>query len=130
MISRRTILVSVAIVSAFGAGLAHAAQKADFTPGAFEAAQKGGKPILIAVHASWCPTCKAQEPILQKIESEARYKDLVVLRVDFDAQKDVLKRFNVQKQSTLIAFKGAAETARSTGDTNAETIAALVARTQ
>lgn len=99
-----------------------------FDPAAFAAAQAAGKSILVEVHAPWCPTCKAQAPILSKIESEARYKDLVVLRVDFDTQKDALKKFNVKMQSTLIAFKGAAETARSVGDTNAESIGALVAK--
>ena len=46
--------------------------------------------------------------------------------IDFDSQKDLLKKFNVQKQSTLIVFKGKQEAGRSTGDTNAGSIDALV----
>ncbi len=127
MISRRAIFAIAFAATTLTAFAAQAAEKA-YTDAAFAEAQKAGKPILVEVHASWCPTCKAQAPILSKIESEARYKDLVVLRVDFDAQKDALKKFNVKMQSTLIAFKGAAETARSVGDTNAESIGALVAK--
>ncbi|MDE2362931.1 MAG: thioredoxin family protein [Hyphomicrobiales bacterium] len=129
MISRRHILASMALATAFGATLAQAAEQKAFTDAGFAAAQKAGKPIVVAVHASWCPTCKAQVPILSKIEQDPRFKNLVVFRVDFDAQKDVVKQFNVRMQSTLIAFKGATETARSVGDTNADSINALVAKT-
>ena len=52
---------------------------------------------------------------------------MVMLRVNFDTQLNVLKAFNVQSQSTLIVFKGAKETGRSVGDTDAGSIAALLA---
>lgn len=39
-----------------------------------------------------------------------------------------MRRFNVQKQSTLIVFKGNQETGRSTGDTNATSIQALLGK--
>ncbi len=128
MISRRTIFVASFAFAALATTVARAAEQKAYNAAAFDAAQKAGKPILVVVHASWCPTCKAQAPILSKIEQEPRYKDLVVFRVDFDAQKDVLKHFDARMQSTLIAYKGATETARSVGDTNAASIAALVAK--
>ena len=84
---------------------------------------------MIDVTAPWCPTCKAQHPILSDLEAQPRFKDLVVLNVDFDSQKDVLRRFGVRMQSTLIAFRGDRETARSTGDTRAASIAALLDKT-
>ena len=48
--------------------------------------------------------------------------------IDYDSQKDLLRKFNVQRQSTLIVFKGKQETGRSTGDTNAASIEALLAK--
>ena len=87
------------------------------------------RPILIDVSAPWCPTCKAQRPILTKLEAEPRFKDLVVFSVDFDSQKDVLRTFNVRMQSTLICFKGSQETARSTGDTKPASLAQLLGTT-
>ena len=45
-----------------------------------------------------------------------------------NSQKDVLRRFNVQRQSTLIVFKGKQEAGRSVGDTNAASIEALLAK--
>ncbi|MGD9922919.1 MAG: thioredoxin family protein, partial [Pseudorhodoplanes sp.] len=99
-----------------------------FTPAAFEAAQVAGKPILIDVSASWCPTCKAQAPILSKLLGEQRFKNMVAFNVDFDSQKDILRRLNVQRQSTLIVFKGKQEAGRSVADTNSASIEALLAK--
>ena len=99
-----------------------------YTPALFDAAQKAGKSILVEIHAPWCPTCKAQAPILSSIEKGAAYKNLLVVHVDFDSQKDAVQRFGARMQSTLITFKSGKETGRSVGDTNADSIAALLAK--
>lgn len=108
---------------------AFAATEAPFTQQAFAAAQHEGKPILVYISAPWCPTCAKQEPILSALEKEPRFKDLVVYHVDFDAQKDVVRALGAQMQSTLVVFHGAAEKGRSTGDTNAASIEALLEKT-
>jgi thioredoxin-like negative regulator of GroEL len=97
-----------------------------FSVEAFKAAQASGSPILVEIHADWCPTCKAQSPILDKLTSGAKFKDLKIFRVDFDAQKPVVKEFGAQMQSTLIVFKGTAEQGRSVGDTKEASIEALL----
>ena len=101
--------------------MAHAAQP--FEDKAFHVAQDAGKAIVVDVSAPWCPTCTKQKPIIQGLE--AAEPKVVVFDVDFDSGKDVLKRFGVQYQSTLIAFKGKSEVSRSTGDTNPDSIGAL-----
>ncbi|MGD9631882.1 MULTISPECIES: thioredoxin family protein [unclassified Afipia] len=93
---------------------------------AFQQAQSTGKTILIDVAAPWCPTCRQQKPIVQEIEHER--PSLVVYEVDFDTSKDVLKRFRVQYQSTLVVFKGATEVGRSTGETDPARLRALIAK--
>jgi thioredoxin 1 len=129
MISRRSLLLlTAAAAGALVAAPALAAEEVDYAPGAFDAALSAGKPILVWIRASWCPTCKAQAPILASIESEPQYKTLMVFRVDFDSQKDAVKRFGARMQSTLITFKGGKETGRSVGDTAPASIAALVAK--
>jgi thioredoxin 1 len=108
--------------------VANAAEVLPYTAQAFAAAQNAGNPILVEITASWCPTCKAQKPILNKLESDPRFKDLKVFDVDFDSQKDVVRSFKATMQSTLIAFKGDHESARSVGDTNQDSIEALLER--
>jgi len=126
MLSRRSILVAAFVATATAMSPAYAAGPQPFNGQAFADAQKNGQPILVAVHASWCPTCKAQTPILNELTNEPKFKSLVFFVVDFDSQKDLVKRFGARVQSTLIVFKGDKEEGRSAGDTSRTSIAALL----
>ncbi len=122
---RATLVFGFALALAGAAGAQTAAPGTRFTPAAFEAAQAAGRSIVIEVTAPWCPTCKAQAPIVKSLLEKPELKGVTLLTVDFDSQKDALQRLGVRQQSTLIAFKGKAETARSTGDTTAAGIEKL-----
>lgn len=113
------LLPLLAAATAFATGQA-------FEPAVFDALRKQGKPVVVDIHASWCPTCRAQEPILSELLETPELKDLTRLTVDFDRQRSVVSAFKVQYQSTLIVFKGGREVGRSTGDTNKDSIAALL----
>lgn len=89
-----------------------------FDKAAFAAAQAAGKPILIDISASWCPTCKAQRPIIDALSEKPAYVGIAYFEVDFDAQKPVVRSFAAQRQSTLIAYRGKDEVARSVADTD------------
>ena len=129
MLNRRHILGAMALTAAVSIhSIASALDKNAFDQKAFEAAQAAGKPVLIEVTAPWCPVCKAQAPIISRLKSDQRFKTLVSFDIDFDTQKDLLKKFNVQKQSTLLVFKGKQEVGRSTGDTDAGSIEALLSK--
>src|SRR5262249_51876099 len=86
-----------------------AATVADFAQSAFTAAQHEGKPILVHIVASWCPTCAAQRPILARLEAAPEFKDLLIFNVDFDSQKDAVREMGARMQSTLVAFDGSRE---------------------
>jgi thioredoxin 1 len=126
MLSRRSVLLATVAASAAAVAPASAAVPQPFNDAAFAEAQKAGKPILVAIHASWCPICKAQTPILAELMADSRFKDLVYFTIDFDSQKDLVRRFGARMQSTLISFKGATEQGRSVGDSNRQSIAALL----
>jgi thioredoxin 1 len=129
MLNRRHVLGALAMTAGLSlSSIALAMDKKPFDQKAFEAAQAAGKPILIEVTAPWCSVCKAQAPTLSRLRSDPRFAKLVSFDIDFDSQKDLLKKFNVQKQSTLIVFKGKQEAGRSTGDTNAGSIEALLGK--
>jgi thioredoxin 1 len=129
MLTRRHLIGAVALSAVVPFTVsAVAMDKKAFDQKAFETAQAAGKPILVEVSAPWCPVCKAQAPILSRLRNDARFKELVSFDIDFDSKKELLRKFNVQKQSTLIVFRGKQEVARSTGDTNAGTIEALLSK--
>src|SRR3990172_11668611 len=62
--------VSVAVAFILISVSAQAAGLQPFDAKAFQAAQASGKPVLVEIHADWCPTCKAQVPILDKLASD------------------------------------------------------------
>jgi thioredoxin 1 len=128
MLSRRSVVLAAIAASAGFTAQALAFETKTFDAKSFAAAQKAGRPILVAIHASWCPTCKAQKPILSELIAKPEFKDLVYF-VDFDGQKDAVKYFGARVQSTLIAFKGETETGRSAGDTERSSISALLHKT-
>ena len=122
MLSRRSLILStLAMVIA----PIHATARTTFSDAAFAQAKAAGRPIVIEFHADWCPTCRAQAPI---VESFATKNGFVVLRVDYDNQKDVRRNFGVRQQSTLIVYKGNVEVGRAVGITSANSIAALMQR--
>ena len=122
------LLRKLAVLLPFLAASALAADSAAtvFDAAKFDALNQAGKPILVAIHADWCPTCKAQEPLVAALLKAPELAGITEFRVDFDAQKDAVKRFKTPYQSTLIVFKGGKEVGRSTGDTRKESIAALL----
>jgi thiol-disulfide isomerase/thioredoxin len=127
MLARRTfVLAGLVIAALLSASPASAAEWKPFTQAEFAAAKKDGKSILVDIFAVWCPVCRAQNPILTQLTREPEFKDLVVLKIDFDTQKADVRELKATSQSTLIAFKGETEKARSVGDTNPASIAALV----
>jgi thiol:disulfide interchange protein len=56
MMSRLTLML---VLFAMAVGAARAGTP--FTPDAFAAAQATGKPVLVEVHADWCPVCTRLE---------------------------------------------------------------------
>ncbi len=123
------LAIAVSAVPWVSASTASAAEREIFSTASFEAAQQRGARILVDISATWCPTCKAQKPVVDKLAEEPSNKDLIIFAVDFDSQQSVVRQLRAQSQSTLIAFRGKTETARSVGDTDPDSIAALVRST-
>lgn len=55
--------------------------------------------ILLFFHADWCSTCKALE---KQILSTPLPKDLLILKVNFDTQKDLTKKYAILSQSSFV----------------------------
>ena len=111
------------------ASLAMAGETLPFSQQKFDQLTHEGKPVMLDITAPWCPTCKAQKPIVEGLMQQPAYKDLTILAIDFDTAKPTLKKFKVGMQSTLVAFKGDKEVGRSTGDTTQAGLEALFAKT-
>lgn len=124
MLHRRNILVLGLFFGVVCPALASAFQNYDMSR--FIAAEEANAPIVLHVYAPWCTTCQAQKPILEKLAQSSKYKDIQFFVVDFDTQKEVLKKLDVTKQSVLIVLKGKNELGRSIGDTSPSSIEKLI----
>ena len=113
-----------AIVLCAGAGLAHAGEQ-PYTQAAFDLAVAAGRPVIVDVQASWCPTCKAQKPIVDALMTEPARTKVTLFKADFDTESALKQRLKVVQQSTFVVFKGGKEVGRSTGETDRAAIAAL-----
>jgi thiol:disulfide interchange protein len=97
-----------------------------FTQAKLDALNQSGQPVLVAIHADWCSTCKTQERVLQELLPQPEFKRIKMLRMDFDQQKEAVRSFGVLYQSTLIAFKNGREVGRTTAEMSPVRIADLL----
>ena len=126
MLHRTAAIALAAIIAA----PAQAEDSRPFDHAGFAAAQAQSLPILIDVHAWWCPVCASQARTIKRIVASGQYPKLVVFRIDYDKQKDEWRGFGARKQATLIGFHGRRETGRIQYMTDKVKIAELIASTQ
>jgi thioredoxin 1 len=117
------LIISTALLCT--AAFAHALDIKPYTAEALAEAQKADKPVALHFHADWCPTCKAQEKVLQTLKSEPGL-DLTVLVANYDTEKALKQRFNIRGQSTFVVLRGEKERGRVVGETSAAGIRAVL----
>lgn len=121
---RRVVALVSLLLSVFA--MPSIAAEAPYTKAAFDGLLASGKPVAVVFHADWCPTCRAQAPVLKQLSNDGEFKDLTVLVADFDSEKTLKKSLNVVTQSTIVVFRGGKEVARGTGQTDREHLAGLL----
>jgi len=97
-----------------------------FNQAQFDATRAAGKPVAVVFHANWCPTCRAQAPVLKELAQTQELQPVTLYIADFDTENGLKKSLGVTKQSTIVVFKNGREIARSTGDTQQDRLAALL----
>lgn len=106
--------------------LAIAAPRVPYDEGLFRTAQAAGAPVLVEIHADWCGECKMQDRVLTRLVEEPAYARFVRFRVDYDRQKDLVRSFGANHQSTLVLYRGDKELARAVGITSEAKIRELL----
>lgn len=119
LLSRSFLVLLLSFSTAFAANV-------PYDKNEFNKLMQEGKPVVLHIHASWCPVCRAQQKVLDELMPKPEFKDLPVLRVDFDTEKSVLRKYRVHNQSTFIVFNHGKEVTRSTGETGSSAIADLL----
>jgi len=93
-----------------------------FSQARFDRLNADGKPVVVYFHATWCPTCKVQQPIVDRLAASPEMKDVTIFVADYDKEVALKRAMKVSQQSTFVVFKGGHEVARSTGQTREQDI--------
>ncbi len=62
------------------------------------------KPVLVDFWAEWCAPCKVLMPMLQQI-TEGYQGELLLAKVDCEAEQDIVARFGIRSLPTVVLFK-------------------------
>ncbi|MEK6943266.1 MAG: thioredoxin family protein [Nanoarchaeota archaeon] len=91
----------------------------DFTKEDYNNALKKNKIIVLNFYASWCPTCKAEQPEAFAAFNDMNYENVVGFRVNYkdsdtDADEEALaKEFGIPYQHTKVILKNGQKVAKS-----------------
>ena len=91
-----------------------------YTKEAFEASREKGEKIMLQVHAKWCPVCKNEDKVFEKLKKEDFFKHVTYYQADWDKELELRKELNVSNPGTLIIFTGKKEMTRNSGIQNEE----------
>jgi len=70
-----------------------------------EVVLKSEKPVLVDFWAAWCGPCRMLTPIVEELSQD--FKDNVVIaKVDVDANQEFAAKYGVRNIPTVLIFKG------------------------
>jgi len=83
----------------------------DFTKADYDAALNSDKLVVLYFYANWCPICKAEFPVMQKVFNELSTDNVIGFRVNYNDdqtdndEKNLAKQFGVAYQHTKVFVK-------------------------
>ena len=82
--------------------------------GNFDSLINDSRPVIVDFHALWCSPCKIQSPILKEVAAELG-ESVRVIKIDVDANNELVSRYSVQSVPTIIIFKNGRVVWRQSG---------------
>ncbi len=75
---------------------------------------KSTRPVLVDFWASWCPSCKMMQPLVDRLHDE--YRDsAAVLSLNIDQNPQAAAEYGISGVPTFVSFRDGEEVERKTG---------------
>jgi thioredoxin 1 len=126
----RNFVIALAALFALAATPSTAATFTPYNKAALETSIKSGAPVVVHVHAEWCPVCRRQISVLDELFRDPKFAKVQTVRVNYDRDLDFLSTHKIKRQATILTFKGGKEVARIEYDADAGRIRSVVAAAQ
>ena len=96
-----------------------------FTTANFDAEVLGSdKPVLVDFWATWCGPCQMQGPIVEELADEI--SDVVIGKLDVDAEEEIAGRYSIMSIPTVILFKNGEIAAKAVGLQSKDSLLAMI----
>lgn len=82
-------------------------------------------PVLVDFYADWCGPCKGMAPVLENF-AKMHAGNVLVLKVDTDANPGISQRFKIASIPTLVVFRNGVESTRQVGAVNRDALERLI----
>ncbi|HXE57291.1 MAG TPA: thioredoxin [Gemmatimonadales bacterium] len=87
--------------------------------------QTAAVPVLADFYADWCAPCRMMAPTVDSLAHD-RAGEILVLKVDTDANPQLAQRFGIRGIPTVISFRDGKEHRRHVGAADRETLDRLL----
>ena len=105
---------------------AAAAELRDFDSGSFERARQAGRLVVLVVSSGRSAADADLPQLVEALSDGDLAGDAVFFRLDFHRQRNQLARFKIDREGTIIVYRGRQERGRSVGEADGITLRRLI----